>query len=140
MSITDVILVMSAVLSTLTAALTFLLFVYTLNIRNQVQQIYQSMSTVLMKLFVIEQITSKMATGFTDFVKLTEEAFDSAQGPKGSMLYKTMDGKYSAHTVDELIEKIKKDGTAHDYFDEEELDKLKRLFDNEDDESDNEDQ
>jgi hypothetical protein len=139
MSITDVILVMSAVISTLTAALTFLLFVYTLNIRNQVQQIYQSMSTVLMKLFALEHTTVKLASGFTDFIKLTEEAFDG-QSPKGSVLYKTTDGKYSAHTVDELIEKIKKDGAGDDYFDEEELDKLKRLFDNEDDDSDNEEQ
>jgi hypothetical protein len=54
------------------------------------------------------------------------------------VLYKTTDGKYSAHTVDELIEKIKKDGAGDDYFDEEELDKLKRLFDTEDDDSDNE--
>lgn len=133
MSITEVLFVVSAVINVITIVLTFMLFVYTLNIRNQVQQIYQAMSTVLMKLFTLEQLTSKMANSFTDFIKLTEEAFDNAQGPKGMMLYKTTDGKYSAQTVEELIEKIKKDGNGDEYFNDEELDKLKRLFDNEDD-------
>lgn len=134
MSITEVIFVVTSVINVLTILLTFTVFVNTLQTKNQVNQIYQSMSTVLMKLFAIEQMTSKIGNSFAEFIKLTEDAFDA----KSPMLYKTTDGKYSAKTIDELIDKIKNDDASDEYFDEEELDKLKRLFDNDEDLDDEE--
>jgi hypothetical protein len=133
MSITEVLLVVSAVVNVLTILLAFGIFIYILNVKNQIQHIYQAMSTVLMKLFTLEQLTSKIGNSFADFIKLTEDAFDFSKDPKNVTLYKTTDGKYSAKTIDELIDKIKKDGSGEEYFNDEELDKLKRLFDNEDD-------
>lgn len=99
----------------------------------QVQQIHVGLSTTLSKIFSIEQILSKIGNSFTEFIQLTENMVDGVGGPMNKVLYKTTDGKYAARTIDELIEKIKKDGNGDEYFSDEELDKLKKMFDPEDD-------
>lgn len=136
MSIITTVIIVSTVINVLSLILVFLMYTYLLNLKMQMQQLHAGMSTTLTKLFSVEHTLSKMSNGFTEFIRLTESAMD--QMYSGKALYKTSDGKYSAKSIDELIEKIKKDGTTDEYFSEEELDKLKRLFDNEDDDFDEE--
>lgn len=136
MSIITTVIVVSTVINVLSLILVFLMYTYLLTLKMQMQQLHAGMSTTLTKLFSIEHVLSKVSNGFTEFIQLTESAMDQMHG--GKALYKTSDGKYSAKSIDELIEKIKKDGNAEEYFSDEELDKLKRLFDNDDDDLDEE--
>lgn len=104
----------------------------------QIQQMHVGLSTTLSKLFTIEQLLAKIGNGFTEFIGLAENMMDSGTGSSNKVVYKTTDGKYTARTVDELIEKIKKDGNSDEYFSDEELDKLKKMFDPEDDTNEDE--
>lgn len=132
MSITEVVLVVSLVINLIVSILLFMTFLNVLNMKMQVQQMYVGLSTMLGKVFSIEQALGKIGNGFTEFIRLTENVVDHVGGPN-KVLYKTADGRYSAKTVDELIEKIKKDGNSEEYFNDEELDKLKKMFEADDD-------
>lgn len=136
MSITTTVLIVSTVINIFCIILTFLMYTHMLNLKMQIQQLHSGMATALTKIFAVEHILEKIGNGFTEFVKMTENVVD--QFSDGKTLYKTSDGKYSAKSIDELIQKIKKDGNSEEYFNEDELDKLKRLFDNEDEDFDDE--
>lgn len=140
MSITELILVASLVINVFTILLTFIIFHTLMSLKPQIQQIHSGLSTTLAKLFSIEHILDKMGNGFTEFIKLTENMMDYTQGPTGKIVYKTTDGKYTAKSIDELVEKIKDAGEADEYFSDEELDKLKKLFDEDDDTFDEDEQ
>lgn len=133
MSITEVILVVSLVINVFSIIILFINFINVMNMKIQIQQMHVGLSTTLGKLFAIEQTLNKIGNGFTEFIRLTEDMLDSVNGPNGKVLYKTTDGKYVANTVDELIDKIKNDGNSDEYFSDEELDKLKKMFDPEED-------
>jgi hypothetical protein len=49
-------------------------------------------------------------------------------------MFRTIDGKYAAPSLEKLIEKIKKDGAEGEYLSEDELDGLRQLFEENDDE------
>lgn len=133
MTITEVVLVISLVVNLFGIVLLFLSFLNIYNMKIQVQQMHVGLSTTLSKLFTIEQILAKIGNGFTEFIHLTENMMDQVNGPMNKVLYKTTDGKFTARTIDELIDKIKKDGNSEEYFSDDELDKLKKMFDSDDD-------
>jgi hypothetical protein len=135
MSIIEVILVVSLVIHVFSIIILFLNFMSLMTMKVQIQQMHVGLATTLGKLFTIEQLMAKIGNGFTEFVGLAENMMD---GPSNRVVYKTADGKYTAQTVDDLIEKIKKDGKSDEYFSDEELDKLKKMFDPEDDTNDDE--
>ena len=138
MSITEVLLVVSTVINVFSIIIIFIMFLNILNMKMQVQQIHTGLSTTLAKLFTIEHVLGKIGNGFSEFIRLTESMVDHVNGTNDKVLYKTTDGRYTARTVDELIDKIKKDGNSDEYFTDEELDKLKNMF-NSDDDNDEED-
>lgn len=107
-----------------------------LNMKIQLQQVHTGLATALTKLFATEHVLGKLANGFTEFIKLMENTIDQTTDFGHKILYKTTDGKYTANTVDDLINKIKQDGKGDEYFTDEELDKLKKMFDPEDDDDD----
>lgn len=133
MTIMEVALVCSLVVNVFAIVLVFITFINVYTMKLQVQQMYVGLSTTVSKIFSIEQILAKISSGFTEFIQLTENMVDSANGPMNKVLYKTTDGKYAARSIDELIEKIKKDGNNEEYFSDEELDKLKKMFESDDD-------
>lgn len=139
MNITEVALVISLVVNLFGIILLFLTFLNVYNMKIQTQQIHVGLSTTLSKLFAIEHILTKLGNGFTEFIRLTENMVDQVNSPGHKVLYKTTDGKFTARTIDELIDKIKKEGNSNDYFSDEELDKLKKMFDSEDDFDEEED-
>lgn len=139
MSITEVILIVSLVINLFSIIILFITFLNAINTKNQVQQMYVGLSTILTKTFVIEQSLAKIGNGFTEFIRMTENIVDQMNDVNNKVVYKTADGKYTARSVDELIEKIKKDSNSEEYFSDEELDKLKKMFDPEDDFDDEED-
>lgn len=131
MTIIEVTVVVSLVISLFSLIITFLTFLHVLNMKNQVNQIYTAMSTVLGRIFSIETIVGKMSHGFTEFIRMADNML-GYPSTDNKIIYKTTDGKYTAKSVDELIEKIKKDGNSDEYFTDEELDKLKNLFEPDD--------
>lgn len=139
MTIVETVFVVSAALSTIQLLLVFVLFTNFISVKIQIQQIHNGLGAVLNKLVGLEQTTGKMAVGFTEFIKMTEDIVDRVDDTRFGQIYKTSDGKYSAQSLDELINKIKNDGNQTEYFSDEELTKLRRLFEEDDDFDDEDD-
>jgi len=138
MSTTEVILVVSLVIHLFSIIILFLNFINIMNMKAQTQQIHAGLTATLSKVFVMEQLLTKISNSFSEFIRLTENVVDTVNGSNSKVMYKTTDGKYTARTVDELIEKIKRDGNTDEYFTDDELDKLKKMFDPDDDFNDEE--
>jgi len=140
MTIVETVFVVSTVFNVLCMFLVFVVFANMIKIKTLIEQIHMGLGGVVGKVVTIEQTTNKMAQGFTDFIKMTETLVDRIDDDdRVSSIYKTSDGKFSAKTLDELINKIRDSGDESEYFSSDELDKLKNLFSEDEDLFDNED-
>jgi hypothetical protein len=141
MSVIEAVVVISAVLNILLIVLVFLMYTSLISIKMQINQMHIGMSTMLSKLLMLENITSRIGTGFTEFIDATGDMLEKIEfminGPS-PRVYKTSDGKFVAGSVEELMNKIKGSDSAGDYFSDDEINKLRNLFE-ENDEDDDED-
>lgn len=103
-----------------------------------IQNILNGIGTLITRSMVLDHNLQKLSTGFTDFIDATGNLVDKVQlmanqlGADG--MYRTMDGRYTANSIEELIHKIRRDKNESSYFDEDELDKLRRMFGDDSDE------
>lgn len=140
MTTVETVFVVSTVFNVLCMFLVFVVFANMIKIKTLIEQMHMGLGGVVGKVVAIEQTTNKMAQGFTDFIKMTETLVDRIDDDdRVSSIYKTSDGKFSAKTLDELINKIRDSGDESEYFSSDELDKLKNLFSEDEDLFDNED-
>jgi len=142
MSVIEAVVVISAVLNILLIVLVFLMYTSLISIKMQINQMHIGMSTMLSKLLMLENITSRIATGFTEFIDATGDMLDKidfmVNGPS-PRVYKTSDGKFVAGSVEELMNKIKGSDAAGEYFSEDEINKLRNLFEENDEDDDDDD-
>ena len=100
------------------------------------------MSTIVSKLLMLESVISKLGIGFTEFVNVTGDLMDrlefTGSGPS-TKVFKTSDGKFVAGSVEELMDKIKNADVKGEYFSEDEIDKLRNLFEENDEDEDDAD-
>jgi hypothetical protein len=140
MTITELVLVVSCVLNILTILLVFLVYRDTLTLKSSVRELHVGLITSLNKVQGIEHLTNKIGTSLAEFINLTGNAVEHIEmmigNPRGKHLYKTSDGKYAATSIEELINKIKDSNEDSKYFSEDELNKLRNMFDDDDDEDD----
>jgi ATP-dependent Zn protease len=116
-------------------------FANLIKIKTLIEQMHVGLGGIVSKIMFIEQTTSKMAQGFTEFIQMTEGMVDQIDDTrKFGQIYKTSDGKYSAKTLDELIDKIKNSGEESEYFSDDEISKLKNLFEQDEDDNFEEDE
>lgn len=140
MTIVETVFVVSTVFNFLCMFLVFIVFANMIKIKTLIEQMHVGLGAVATKVIGIEQTTAKMAQGFTDFIRMTETVMDRLEDDdRVSQIYKTSDGKFSAKTLDELINKIRDSGEESEYFSADELDKLKNLFSEDEDLFDAED-
>lgn len=109
-----------------------------------VENIKTAFAVIHGKLSNIEILNAKLGSGFNEFINMTGEMVDRIddmmKGTGAVPMYRTMDGKFSARSLDELIKKIKKENKESDYLTDEEMKKLKELFDSETEDSDDDDE
>ena len=140
MGISEVVVVVCAVVSVLSLALNFIMFAYLNSMRVQTAQMHVGLGSVLGKVLSLEQITAKMANGMTEFIDVTGNLIERMDGvmSQNRPAYRTSDGRYTANTLEELIEKIKEDNADAQYFTEDDITKLRRMFEEDDDDDDDE--
>jgi hypothetical protein len=140
--ISQMVLVALTIFNVLILGLVFMTYVMTLNTKYQINQIHAAMTTIITKMLAMEQVLGKVTNAFTDFTEMSSEMFEQIAmnfgEPTGGNLYKTMDGKYSATSLEGLVDKIKKDGREKDYL-AEDMERLRELFESEDDMFDKDD-
>ncbi len=140
MTIVETVFVVSTVFNVLCMFLIFVVFANMIKIKTLIEQMHMGLGGVVGKVVAIEQTTNKMAQSFTEFIKMAEAVVDRMDDDERiSSIYKTSDGKFSARTLDELINKIRSSGEESEYFSSDELDKLKNLFSEDEDLFDDED-
>jgi hypothetical protein len=132
----QMVLVGLTIFNVLILILSFMTYIMALNTKHQIGQIYSAMTTTVTKMLAIEQVLAKLVTAFTEFTEVSNDVFDQISmnfgGGISGNLYRTMDGKYSSETLEGLVDKIKKDGKEKDYLTDD-MDQLRKLFENEDD-------
>jgi hypothetical protein len=139
MSMFETVMIVIGIINVLLLILTFLMYTYLVSAKVHISQMHVGMSSILGKVMSLEIVTSKMAAGFTEVVTLTEDMIGRLDIPSGgysNQVYKTKDGKYTAKSLDELLDKIREDEAESEYFSDTEIDKLRDMFegDDEDDE------
>jgi predicted transcriptional regulator len=114
------------------------------NIKLLNQQTHAAMGTLVGRLLVVEQHTAKISQSMVELMNFAEHIMDNFEVDITSE-YRTPDGKYSARSIDELMEKIKTDETKNKPSDDF-MNDLRNLFENgggddydDDDEDDEED-
>jgi len=139
MSVFETVVVVIGIMNVLLLILTFLMYTNLISAKVHINQMHVGMASILGKVISLESVTAKMAAGFTEVVGLTEDMIGRMDIPSGgysNQVYKTKDGKYTAKTLDELLNKIKEDDAESEYFSDADLDKLRDLFENDDEEDD----
>jgi hypothetical protein len=101
------------------------------------------MGTIISRLLGMEHMLAKLGNSFTEFINTTGDMIDKlsmmSMFPMGKV-YKTSDGKFTASSIEDLMDKVKNSKKDADYFSDDELDNLKKLFEvNEEDDDDDED-
>jgi arsenate reductase-like glutaredoxin family protein len=138
MTVTIMVIVILAIFNILTLLLTFGVYVIVLNTKFHTSQVQNAMTVLVNKTLAVESTLSKLTSSFTEYIEIATEVADkiSMIVPEEGQVYRTMDGAYSATSLDELINKIKKDGKVEKYLSED-MDQLTKLF--EEDMSDDDD-
>jgi hypothetical protein len=139
----DAVVLVGLVVNIFILVLVFLMYTSLISIKMQTNQMHVGMATMVSKLLMIESVLSKLGIGFTEFVNTTSDMLDRLDfienGPSAKV-FKTPDGKFVAGSIEELMNKIKNSDIKGEYFLEDEIDKLRNLFEeNDDDDDDDED-
>lgn len=141
MTIFEIAVVVLFVVSLISLFLNFTMFNHITSMNIYTNQLHTGVSNLLNRALVHEQILSKVGSTLEEFVDAAEqllEQFNSGGSGKPGQLYRTMDGKYSAGTLEELVEKIKNNDEEDKYFQEEDMDKLRQLFEEDSDDDEEE--
>jgi len=118
-----------------------------ISVKLLTQQLHQAMAGLVMRTQQQEILLQKLSSSFNEFTNLVGTVVDRLEdfplmgGPqmKGGMLYRTLDGKYAGSSLEDLMKKIKEDGAEGNYLSEEEIEQLRRMFNEDDAEEDSDD-
>lgn len=102
-------------------------------------QLHNAVGTIVNRMQQQDVYLNKLGNAFTDFTSLVETVVDKLNDqdmidPRRGMLYRTIDGKYAAPSLQDLIDKIKNDGQSDNYLSKDEIDDIRKLFDTDNDE------
>ena len=102
-------------------------------------QVHNALGNVVGRMQQQDIYLNKLGNAFSQFTSLIEGVVDKINdqdmmGPRQGMLYRTIDGKYAASSLEDLVNKIKTDGAEDNYLSKDEIDDLRRLFEDDDDE------
>ena len=142
MSTVELVVVVTAVVSVLSLILNFIMYGFISSMRVQTTQMHVGLGSMLGKIMGIEQTLVKLSNGFSEFIDVTGDLLDRMNGASGSngLAYRTADGKYTAHTLEELIAKIKSDSADGEYFTDDDITKLRHMFEEDDDDDDSDEE
>ena len=142
----NIILIILTVISIVNFILLFLMLsVYKENNVQQllINQMHVAMGNIVGKLHVQEIYIQKLGSTLSEFTNLMDSVIDRLDTPlsqlfngKGGALYKTIDGKYTAGSLEDLVDKLKGDGVEDKYLSDDELTELRNMFEIPEDDSD----
>lgn len=137
MAITELVLVVSCVINILLLVLVFLNYKEILTTRSSIKESHVVLLATLSKVQNLEHLSNKIGTTLSEFINLTGNVVDRLEtmidNSRSKHFYKTSDGRYTATSLEELMNKIKDSDDGSKYFSDDELDKLRDMFGDEGD-------
>lgn len=105
------------------------------------QQIITTTTNVVSNQMAQMALTNRLGSAVTEFISTASTMLDhiGLVDHSGKEVFRTKDGKYEAESLDELIEKIKADGVEDKYLSGEDIDDLRKMFENDPEDEENED-
>lgn len=139
MTITEVVLIVLLVVNMIMLFMNLSVYRDNHSIKLLIGQMHSALGNTISRIQAQEMYLQKLGNAFSEFTELIEriaERIESIDNPRtlGAGMFRTIDGKYAAPSLEKLIEKIKKDGAEGEYLSEDELDGLRQLFEENDDE------
>lgn len=131
MTVTETVFIVSTVLNVIGLFIMFSIYRDTNITKVLIGQMHGALGNIGAKIHAQESYLQKLGNAFSDFTNLMEnvaEKIEMVISTRQGSMYRTIDGKYAATSLQDLIEKIKKDGMEGEYLSEEELEGLRRLF------------
>jgi len=119
-----------------------------ISVKLLTQQLHQAMAGLAMRNQQQEILLQKLSNSFNEFTNLMGNVVDRLDDfplmgmppmKGGGMVYRTLDGKYAGSSLEDLMKKIKDDGAEGNYLSEEEIEQLRRMFNEDDMEDDSDD-
>lgn len=142
-SIIEVVFIVSALLNLLSFILVFLMYTHLLSIKNTVNQLREGVGTTLMRMMNLESLLSKIGGTLTEFINTTGDLIDkiSVVGMIGgsTKIYKTSDGKFTASSIEDLMNQVRGSKKDSEYFSDDEIERLKNMFNVDDDDMEDDD-
>lgn len=119
------------------------------NFKLLLNQMHSGLGGLSQKLNSQENFLNRLGSAFSDLTNSLEGMSEKLQfmietsAPRMGSMYRTIDGKYSATSLEDLLSKIKEDNVEDKYLSPDELDNIRKLFQKEElldeDEEDNDD-
>lgn len=109
------------------------------------QQLHSGFASLLNRLNNQDVLLNKIGNAFNDMTNTISSMIDKLSifdhmPPNVGSVYRTVDGKYAGSTLEDLLKKIQAAGEEQNYLSQEELDGLRKLFEDDDeDEEEGED-
>lgn len=111
------------------------------NFKLLLSQAHAGIAGLSQKLNSQENFLNRLGSAFSDLTNSLESMSEKFQfmlesGPRMGSMYRTIDGKYSASSLEDLLNKIKDDNVEEKYLSSDEMDALRKLFHKEEMEND----
>lgn len=140
MNSTDILLAGVAVLNIVLLFLLISLVKDVMMLKLLSQQLQTTMTAIGNKINMHDVMLVKIGNAFNELTLMLGTLVDKFsmmddRSQSGS-LYRTMDGKYMGTSLEDLIKKIQADGAEQSYLSQDEIEGLKRLFEDMDDNED----
>lgn len=145
MTIVDVVLIVIGVLNILFMTFMMSLIKDVVSIKLLITQLHTATSSLASRSINQELAVNKLGQGFSEFVNLATTMIDKIETMVvgggtigGGRIYRTTDGRFTATSLDDLMNKIKNAGKEEDYtpLTQDDMDKLKNLFEQSDEDED----
>lgn len=136
MTVSETVLVVLTVVNVIGLFINLSVYKDNNTIKILMTQMHGALGTAVGRLQAQEQYLQRLGSAFSDFTNLMEsiaEKIEQASSPSGMGIFRTIDGKYSASSLQDLIEKIKQDGREGEYLSDDEIEGLRKMFENDDD-------
>lgn len=127
------ILVLLAIFNGITLVLLFKLYSDNVAMKIYISQIHDGLGTVVGRISQLEHVVGRIGAAFEEFTNASTKMIDTFMSSKGRALFRTTDGRYTATSLEELLQKIKNDDKESEYFSDDEVNKLRDLFENDED-------
>lgn len=137
MTLLEIVLIIVCAINVLFIALMIPLIKDIVYIKLLMTQLHSATAGIASRAVNQELMISKLGNSFADFVNMANAMFDRLDMVAGAgRIYRTVDGKYSGTSMQDLMDKIRSAGEEAEYTSKEDIetdmDRLRKLFEQDD--------